>query len=280
MFEIDIDIDDPFATATSYTPTSTPSSLPIDLHVWPLPVHPPAAITSRIPERYTIWRATSSNDLPGLKLLLADGNHVDERNDSGATPLHLCASLGHAICASFLINAGADVNALDEESHYTPLHRAIYHSRIGLILLLLEHGAKLGVQRSTSLSLKSVSKNKQDGGISKDYVDDSVVDREGHTPLDLCSLPIRDALRTAASTLQGGDVYSFGKTSNFSLGYLTGSKQNLQSSPRRIGALMGLSVLHVATSEYHALAVTRQGHLYSWGGGRGGRLAASSFCSD
>ena len=107
---------------------------------------------------------------------------------------------------------------------------------------------------------------------STDTVDQRVVDREGHTPLDLCSLPIRDALRTAASAHQGGEIYSFGKTSNFSLGYMTGGKANVQQSPRRIEALLGLPVVAVATSEYHALCITAHGKLFAWGGGRGGRL--------
>ena len=246
MFQIDIDstLQNDLSKLSSYDSHNT----------WPVAIAPPINTTKPIKESYTVWKAVAANDLEGLKLLLADGCSADERNTVGATPLHLCSSLGHVILASYLINAGADVNALDEESHWTPLHRAIYHSRIGLILLLLEHGARLGVRNE------------------QDCVDNSVVDREGHTPLDLCSLPIRDALRTAASASQGGEMYSFGKTSNFSLGYLTGGKANIQSSPRRIEALLGLPIVSVATSEFHALAITRDGQLFAWGGGRGGRL--------
>ena len=75
----------------------------------------------RLAPAYTVWQAVRENDLPGLKSLVADGNSVDARNDAGATPLHLCATMGHVCLASFLITAGADVNARDDESHWTPM---------------------------------------------------------------------------------------------------------------------------------------------------------------
>ena len=86
---------------------------------------------SSLDSSYTVWQAVQDNNLPGLKSLIADGNSVDERNDAGATPLHLCATLGHVCLESFLITAGADVNARDEESHWTPMHRAICKPCLG-----------------------------------------------------------------------------------------------------------------------------------------------------
>ena len=64
-------------------PTTTTTS-PLsekDRHVWPHPIEP----TSTPTQSYTLWQAVAANDLDGLKLLLADGNHIDERNDVGAT---------------------------------------------------------------------------------------------------------------------------------------------------------------------------------------------------
>ena len=53
---------------------------------------------------------------------------------------------------------------------------------------------------------------------------------------------------------------------------MTGGKANVQQSPRRIEALLGLPIVAVTTSEYHALCITAHGRLFAWGGGRGGRL--------
>ena len=90
-----------------------------------------------------VWAAANANDLSALRQLLEDGgNSVDEINASGVTPLHLCASLGHAKMAQYLISKGANIHKCDAESGWTPLHRALYNKRIGLALMLIEHGAK------------------------------------------------------------------------------------------------------------------------------------------
>eukprot|EP00958_Prasinococcus_capsulatus_P022215 scaffold3111_cov332-Prasinococcus_capsulatus_cf.AAC.9 len=44
------------------------------------------------------------------------------------------------------------------------------------------------------------------------------------------------------------------------------------TTPNRVDALVGLNVVHVAAAKFHSAAVTKEGNVYTWGFGRGGRL--------
>lgn len=64
----------------------------------------------------------------------------DARNPLGSTPLHLAATNADPAVLKLLIEAGADVNARDDE-RATPLHMAAYAGRPAHARLLLEAGA-------------------------------------------------------------------------------------------------------------------------------------------
>ena len=49
---------------------------------------------------------------------------VDVRNSSNQTCLHIASTYGHLGCVRELLEAGANVEAVDQESQWTPLHRA------------------------------------------------------------------------------------------------------------------------------------------------------------
>ena len=49
---------------------------------------------------------------------------VNDRDQQGATPLHWAAISNHVVVARFLIDAGADVNAVGSDLMATPLHWA------------------------------------------------------------------------------------------------------------------------------------------------------------
>lgn len=56
------------------------------------------------------------------------------------TPLHHAVAWNHSECASFLLGAGADIEARTEDL-CTPLHYALYEGHEGCIALLLRRGA-------------------------------------------------------------------------------------------------------------------------------------------
>jgi ankyrin repeat protein len=79
--------------------------------------------------------------------LLNAGGEVDIRDQRdhtgtrGDTALHCAAFWGRSEIARLLIDAGADVNALNDEKS-TPLHNAARAANVKMARLLLEKGAK------------------------------------------------------------------------------------------------------------------------------------------
>ena len=59
--------------------------------------------------------------LPLLEQFIAEGYEIDGRTEYGYTPLMLAASGGHQDIVRRLIDAGADVNAVDDRNGMTPL---------------------------------------------------------------------------------------------------------------------------------------------------------------
>lgn len=76
--------------------------------------------------------------------LLGAGADVNAHNDNdhrGTTALHAAAHANHAAIAQRLIDAGADVNARDKEGR-TPLFHTTFHKAKTTAKVLEKHGAK------------------------------------------------------------------------------------------------------------------------------------------
>ena len=82
-------------------------------------------------------------------LLEQEPGAVNSRDSEGATPLHRAALAGDREMALLLIDAGADVNALDSRFGATPAGWAIEHlrGRGGLLAIEIDD-AKLAIQRA------------------------------------------------------------------------------------------------------------------------------------
>lgn len=79
-----------------------------------------------------------TGDLPRL----LNAENVNSYAYDGWTPLHLAAFFGHPAAARLLLDAGADVAVVSENSlKNTPLHAATAGRHTAVALLLLEHGA-------------------------------------------------------------------------------------------------------------------------------------------
>ena len=99
-------------------------------------------------------------------------------------------------------------------------------------------------------------------------------DRDGNTPLDLVSLPLRKHLHAADENSRAGsigNVFTFGQFQQ-QLGYGIFGRTHVQNSPRRVDALARETVTAVSAAKYTTFAITSDGVLYAWGVGRGGRL--------
>lgn len=81
-------------------------------------------------------------NLEAARFLIEKGANVDAvaKNPMKVTPLHSAAARNQIEIASLLIDSGADVNAKQENS-YTALHAAAQNGNLQLAELLLKHGA-------------------------------------------------------------------------------------------------------------------------------------------
>ena len=99
---------------------------------------PPTAKAPDIP----LWKAAIKGDIEAVKKHLDAGADVNAKDDQfGGTPLHHVTVKGHKEIAELLIAKGADVNVLDGGG-YTPLDRAIKKNHPELADLLRKHGGK------------------------------------------------------------------------------------------------------------------------------------------
>jgi ankyrin repeat protein len=89
-----------------------------------------------------VFAAAALGRLDDLKRGLADPAAVNKVAYDGWTPLHLAAFFGHGAAAKVLLDAGADVRAISQNSlHNTPLHAATAGGHADVALLLIDRGA-------------------------------------------------------------------------------------------------------------------------------------------
>lgn len=70
--------------------------------------------------------------------LLVLGSGVNARDKGGATPLFVASEGGHAVCASLVLQAGADV-LLRNTAGEAPLYIAALRGEAGVVDVLLHH---------------------------------------------------------------------------------------------------------------------------------------------
>jgi len=226
-----------------------------------------------------LWGAAAADDVEALRSLVGQGGgeldkdsldlNVDERDDHGRTALQAAASAGAETAVRFLLARGANPNKADWESHWTALHRALYHGHLRIALLLLRAGAVLGDELTPWHGAGHVRGSNNDKKGSNGSRKDGV-DKDGLTPLSLLSWRLRAHLQQAVREGRGGDVVTFGKT-DFPLGYALPNTRDVQK-PRRVEALADIEVVTVAAAKHQSVVLDVQGRVFTWGHGRGGRL--------
>jgi len=78
-------------------------------------------------------------------LLAMDPQAIKARDSDGSTPLHCATWKGHVAVVAVLLEAGADVNARNQNDHWgtTPLHAAAHANQAAIAQMLLDKGADL-----------------------------------------------------------------------------------------------------------------------------------------
>lgn len=86
-----------------------------------------------------LW-AVTNDDRDEVKKNLSTKDNVNRTLANGRTALHIAADCGHKELMEYLIDEGAEVNAVDKHG-ITPLISACGEGHIACVKLLLEKGA-------------------------------------------------------------------------------------------------------------------------------------------
>ncbi|XP_059195560.1 B-cell lymphoma 3 protein homolog [Centropristis striata] len=71
---------------------------------------------------------------------------LEIRNYEGLSPLHLAVLRGHRVLARMLLDAGADINAMDIKSGQSPLMHAVESNNADMVHFLIESGCDVNSQ--------------------------------------------------------------------------------------------------------------------------------------
>lgn len=96
-----------------------------------------------------------------VRLLLqhhADPN-IPSQNGYRVFPLHAALSANDTAITKLLIEAGAEVNAI-QHGGITPLHLAAQHGNIDIIIILLEHGVDIGMRSDQGFTAADIAFDK------------------------------------------------------------------------------------------------------------------------
>ena len=103
--------------------------------------------------------ASRTGDLQKVKDLLNERAEVNTRDKDENTPLMISADKGHLKVVELLIDAGADIDAVDGHLGYTSLMKAADKTRVRVAKLLVEKGADINAKSKygrTALELARV----------------------------------------------------------------------------------------------------------------------------
>ena len=93
-----------------------------------------------------LMQAVEADKVATVRRLIADGVNVNELDAGGGAPLVMAAYLGHTEIVRLLLEAGADVAAVDPDMRATALHAAAYAGRTEAARLLIAHQIDLNKQ--------------------------------------------------------------------------------------------------------------------------------------
>eukprot|EP00889_Picochlorum_renovo_P008563 jgi/Picre1/35593/NNA_003054.t1 len=214
----------------------------------------------------------------------------------GANALHLATWRNHAgIVEGILGVPHIELDAQDEESGWTALHRALYFGHIGtdmrakgmyfpgemgvIIPWDWVFGSGIGTTRVDALHMHDVVYVAAAKFHSAAVTTDGKVytwgwgrgGRLGHPEAH-----IHIAKHHTLLTTTEGEVFSMGSNRYGQLGYST---VDTQPEPRKIAALRSMTIVRVAAANKHSVCVSSSGDVFTWGTNSCGQLGYGAFDS-
>jgi uncharacterized protein len=98
----------------------------------------------------SLYRAIYANSYQDVRQTIESGVNVNQRFNSNLTPLMVASGLGLTGIVEQLLDAGADVFAVDSALGASPLHKAAQSGVIDVAALLLDRGAFINLQSSAT----------------------------------------------------------------------------------------------------------------------------------
>lgn len=136
-----------------------------------------------------LMKAVQANNAAQVKKLIAEGINVSEMDSGGDSPLIMAAYSGYTDITRLLLEAGADVGALDPGMKATALHAASYAGRTEAAKLLVQHGIdidKQGPNNGYTALHDAIWQNNVD--VARVLIDAGanlhIKNHQGQTPLD------------------------------------------------------------------------------------------------
>jgi uncharacterized protein len=93
-----------------------------------------------------LMQAVQKDDIAAVRKFIADGVDVSELDANRDAPLVMASYLGRTEIVKLLLEAGADVKAVDPSMQATALHAAAYAGRTDAARLLIQHGIDIDKQ--------------------------------------------------------------------------------------------------------------------------------------
>jgi ankyrin repeat protein len=93
-----------------------------------------------------LMKAVQHNNAASVRELIAQGVNVNELDENRDAPLIMAAYKGYTDIVKLLLEAGADVTAVDPGMKATALHAAAYAGHAAAARLLIEYGIEIDKQ--------------------------------------------------------------------------------------------------------------------------------------
>ena len=186
----------------------------------------------------------------------------------GRTPLHLAAATGAVPSVALLTHpsmlqlqhgvAGNALDTVDRESRWTALHWAAYFGRLQVMSMLLRAGADASVRDA-------------DGMTAWDILNSSIIiEAESCDSGFTRELPLPPKVSWCSS--DKATAFSFGLTTNYSLGFDTNNGCLYVSKPRPVLLPADCAVVGAAATSSFSVFVTASGAVFACGLGEHDRL--------